>query len=94
MLFLLRPRQTYMPYALPRDPKGSETWNEQLHEAYSSTRRVAAPALSPDPGPGAEAPRDVVAALKDLGALHESGALTDDEFATAKATLLSAPDGR
>jgi hypothetical protein len=94
MLFLLRPRQTYMPYALPRDPKGSETWNEELHRAYSSTRRVAAPALSRDPGSGTGPPRDVVAALKELGALHESGALTDDEFATAKATLLSPPGGR
>jgi hypothetical protein len=94
MLFLLRPRQTYMPYALPRDPKGTETWNEELHRAYASTRRVAAPAPSPDPGPGQQAPRDVVDALKDLGALHESGALTDEEFAAAKATVLSGPGGR
>ena len=93
MLFLLRPRQTYLPYALPRDPKGTETWNEELHKADSSTRRVAAPALSPGPGSGEEAPRDVVAALKDLGALHESGALTDDEFAAAKNTVLSGPGG-
>ena len=92
MLFLLRPRQTYMRYALPRDPKATETWNEELHKAYSSTRRVAAPA--PSPGPGTGAPRDVVAALKDLGALHESGALTDEEFAAAKATVLSGPGGR
>jgi hypothetical protein len=90
MLFLLRPRQTYMPYALPRDPASTDERSEQLHRAYTSTRRVAAPALSPDAGPGAEAPRDVVAALKDLGALHESGALTDDEFAAAKAKVLSA----
>ena len=94
MLFLLRPRQTYMPYALPRDRENTETWNEQLHEAYSSTRRVAPPALGRNPGSGGEAPRDVVGALKDLGALHESGALTDDEFATAKATLLSPQGGR
>jgi hypothetical protein len=91
MLFLLRPRQTYMPYALPRDPESTETRNEQLHKAYSSTRRVAAGTPAPDPGPRAAAPRDVVAALKDLGALHESGALTDEEFAAAKATVLSGP---
>jgi hypothetical protein len=91
MLFLLRPRQTYMPYALPRDPESTETRNEQLHRAYSSTRRVDAPTPSSDPGPGAGASRDVVSALKDLGALHESGALTDEEFAAAKATVLSGP---
>jgi hypothetical protein len=93
MLFLLRPRQTYMPYALPRDPEGTETWNEELHKAYSSTRRVAAPAPSSDQGQSAEQPRDVVATLKDLGALHESGALTDEEFAAAKARVLSGPGG-
>jgi hypothetical protein len=91
MLFLLRPRQTYLPYVLPRDPESTDTRNEQLHQAYSSTRRVAAPMLSPDPAAGADAPRDVVAALKDLGALHESGALTDEEFAAAKAAVLSGP---
>jgi hypothetical protein len=36
----------------------------------------------------------MVAALKDLGALHESGALTDEEFAAAKATVLSDPGRR
>jgi hypothetical protein len=90
MLFLLRPRQTYMPYGLPRDPEGTETWNEQLQKAYSSTRRVAAPTPAADKA----ASRDVVAELKDLGALHASGALTDEEFATAKATVLSASEGR
>jgi hypothetical protein len=28
--------------------------------------------------------------LKELGQLHESGVLTDEEFATAKAKILSA----
>jgi hypothetical protein len=31
--------------------------------------------------------------LRDLGALHQSGALTDDEFAAAKAKLLAQTDG-
>jgi Short C-terminal domain len=30
-----------------------------------------------------------VAQLRDLGALHDSGALSDDEFAAAKAKLLA-----
>jgi hypothetical protein len=47
----------------------------------------------------AQAPQQVAAApppedssidkLKELGQLHESGVLTDEEFATAKAKILS-----
>ncbi len=94
MLFLLRPPQTYMPYWLPRDPPSSEARSHQLQKAFSSTRRIAAATPSADtaPPPVPAAPGDLVAALKDLGALHESGALSDDEFATAKARLLSGTD--
>jgi hypothetical protein len=92
MLFLLRPPQTYMPYGLPRDPPSSAERDDQLDRAYSSTRRVA-PA-TPNPDPAAAPPRDLVAELKDLGALRESGALSDQEFETAKAKLLSGPDDR
>ncbi|HEX3334056.1 MAG TPA: SHOCT domain-containing protein [Acidimicrobiales bacterium] len=90
MIFLLRPPQTYMPYWLPRDPPSRAGWDDQLQKAYSSTRRVAPARPNPNPDPGAAAsPRDLVAALKDLGALRESGALSDEEFETAKAKLLS-----
>ena len=83
MLFLLRPRQTWMPYALPRSAPQQNVYSEQLHKAYSSTRRVepATPSTAADP----------LSALKDLGELHQNGLLTDDEFAAAKAKVLADP---
>lgn len=84
MLFLLRPRQTWMPYGLPRDPAQLEYRNQQLRQAYADTRRVE-PTRHEQPGG-----RDVVAELKDLASLRESGALTDTEFEAAKARVLNA----
>jgi hypothetical protein len=82
MLFLLRPRQTYMPYALPRDPRQLAERNQLHQQAYDSTRRL------PPPQPSA-AP-DVVTQLKDLAALHDAGKVSDEEFAALKAKLLDA----
>ena len=84
MLFLLRPRQTWMPYSYPRTRVEQDAHYRQLQEAYGSTRRA------PEPQPGPE--RDLVADLRDLGALHASGALNDDEFSAAKARLLAQTD--
>jgi Short C-terminal domain len=81
MLFLYRPRQTWLPFALPRNRTQQAAYNRQLQERFESTRRVA-PAV-----PAAE--RDPVADLKELGELHQAGALTDDEFEAAKAKLLA-----
>lgn len=39
-------------------------------------------------GPGASGPRDAVAQLESLAALHQQGALTDEEFEAQKAKLL------
>ena len=44
-----------------------------------------APAAAPAPVAGGE---DTMAQLKELGELHESGVLTDEEFAAQKAKLL------
>jgi hypothetical protein len=88
VLFLLRPRQTYMPFAIPRERTQQDMYNRQLQDAYASTRRVAPPApaaLTP--------PRDPYADLKELAQLHREGVLTDEEFATAKAKILDPPDG-
>ena len=84
MLFLLRPRQTWMPYALPRDPKQQAVRNEQSHQAYDATRRLPPPTPSSAP--------DVIAQLKDLAALRDSGTVTDDEFADLKQRILAADD--
>jgi Short C-terminal domain len=80
VLFLLRPRQTYLPYALPRDPAQLAYRNQEHQQAYDATRRL------PPAEPSEEV--DVVSRLKDLAELRESGALTDDEFETAKASVL------
>jgi hypothetical protein len=67
-----------MPYALPRDPEQQRAWNDQLQEAYSSTRRV---------GPSAPA-AGLSGQLTSLGELHDAGVLDDAEFTAAKARLL------
>ena len=80
MLFLYRPRETWMPFALPRNRTDQAAYNRQLQQRFESTRRVApaVPAAQTDP----------IAHLKDLATLHDSGVLTDAEFERAKATLL------
>jgi hypothetical protein len=80
MLFLYRPRETWMPFSLPRHRTDQAAYNRQMQAKFESTRRVAAAV------PAAE--RDPVRDLKELAALHESGALTDAEFAAAKSQLL------
>ena len=67
-----------MPYALPRGSAQRNAYNEQLQKAYGETRRV----------PQAVPAGDSIAELKELAQLHSSGALTDAEFAAAKAKLL------
>jgi hypothetical protein len=56
-----------------------------MQQAYSATRKVA-PYTPPTSGPAATA--DPVARLTELARLHESGALSDAEFAAAKAKVL------
>jgi len=57
--------------------------NDQAQAAYAQTQ---APPATPAPGPAA--PTDSTAELERLAKLHESGALTDEEFAAAKSKLL------
>lgn len=65
-----------MPYALPRSRQLQDAHNQQLREAYESTRRVA------------PSGNDPLAEVRQLAELHWSGVLTDDEFSTAKAKVL------
>jgi uncharacterized membrane protein YebE (DUF533 family) len=61
--------------------------NEQAQAAYAATQPAPPPAAAP--APAAAAPTDdTTAELERLASLHGSGALTDDEFAAAKAKLL------
>ena len=81
MLFLYRPRETWMPFASPRGGTEQAVYNRRLQEQFESTRRV--PPAVPVP-----AEHDPFEALKALGALHQSGVLTDAEFTAAKTRLL------
>ena len=59
--------------------------NEQAQQAYAATQPQPAPAAAP----AAAAPTDdTTTELERLAQLHQSGALTDDEFAAAKSKLL------
>jgi len=49
--------------------------------------QAAAPAAPPPAAPAQE--EDPMEKLKQLGQLHESGVLTDEEFAAAKAKILN-----
>ncbi len=56
--------------------------NDQAQSAYAATQvPAAAPAAAP-------APTDSVGEIERLAALHQSGALTDEEFSAAKAKAL------
>ncbi len=94
VLFLYRPRQTWMPYRLPRQTTQQDAYNRHLQKAYEATRRV------PRGAPGAvnalatAVKGDTLADLKELAELHATGALSDEEFATAKATVLGAEEHR
>ena len=57
-------------------------YNDQAQAAYSETQ-AAPPPAAPAPAQG-----DSTAELERLAKLHESGALSDEEFAAAKSKLL------
>jgi Short C-terminal domain len=75
-----------MPFRPPRPLTQQDAYYRQLRD-YGATRRVA-PVSAGATDATATAPADPVARLKDLAELRESGALTDAEFATAKAKVL------
>jgi hypothetical protein len=60
-------------------------YNEQAQAAYAQTQAAPPPAA---PGPAPAAPADSTAELERLAKLHESGALSDEEFAAAKSRIL------
>ena len=85
MLFLYRPRETWMPFARPLSGTQQAAYNRSLQRQFESTRRVPRPAVA-----GRRAlPTDTVGALRELGAMHATGQLTDAEFAQAKAKVLA-----
>jgi hypothetical protein len=73
-----------MPFALPRDMTTQAGYRRQMSDR---SLPGAAPYAPPTPP---TSPPDSTARLRQLGELHRSGALTDEEFATAKAQVLGA----
>ena len=66
----------------------AERWADQGSgaPAYMAATPQGQPAT---PAPAAPAPSAPIDQLKELGELHASGVLTDEEFAAQKAKLLS-----
>jgi hypothetical protein len=56
-------------------------WAQQEQQQYEQQPPQAPPAAAPQE-------QDSIAKLKELGDLHTSGVLTDEEFATAKAQII------
>ena len=79
MLFLYRPRQTWMPFRPPRPRTDQDGYNLRLQQAYSATHRVApyTPATS-DP-----ATEDPVARRGARAPHHHPGGVWDAELAAA-----------
>jgi hypothetical protein len=86
-----------MPYRLPRQRSQQAAYNRHLQDQFDATRRVPASPPAPESGvvaglppggPGSAATEDLAARLKDLAQMHHDGALSDEEFATAKARIL------
>jgi Short C-terminal domain len=57
--------------------------------AQTAAQQPAAPPPPPAPAAAAPAGDDLMSKLKELASLKDAGVLTDDEFAAAKAKLLS-----
>ncbi|MFD4461974.1 SHOCT domain-containing protein [Nocardia sp. NPDC058480] len=57
-------------------------------QAYTQQAPAQQPAYAPPPTPPTAEPEDMVGKLKQLSELHSAGALSDAEFAAAKAQLL------
>lgn len=77
-----------------RGPAGSTPARPPSTAPPAAASRPAAYApYQPAPDPTVTSPvRDVVTAIRQLAQLHESGQLTDDEFAQAKRELLGGDD--
>jgi hypothetical protein len=93
VLFLYRPRQTWMSYPVPRPPTQQAAYNHELQEKFSATHRMPPSMPGPDnasTGGAAVGSRDqdMTTRLKELAQLHADGSLSDAEFSAAKAKVL------
>jgi hypothetical protein len=65
-------------------------WAQQEQQQSEQEQRQMAPAAPAAPAGAPAEQADPMERLKELGQLHESGVLTDEEFAAAKAKILNA----
>ena len=63
--------------------------NEAEHQAQEAAAQQAAAQQAAAQPPAAPAGDDITAQLEKLASLHTAGVLSDEEFAAAKAKLLS-----
>lgn len=67
----------------------NRAYQRDMGYGQPAPQQYAQPAYAPAPAaPAAPSENDVISQLKQLGELHSSGVLTDDEFAAQKAKLL------
>jgi hypothetical protein len=65
-----------------------QSQDQRISDLEQQQAQAQVPAQQPAP-PQAAASNPLLDQLNQLAALHQSGALTDDEFASAKAKLLA-----
>lgn len=65
-------------------------WANQEQQQYEQEQQQMAARAPAQVAPAPVQEEDSIERLKKLGELHESGVLTDAEFATAKAKILNA----
>ncbi len=67
---------------------GAKAGTNRAMQAQGTQQAPAEPAPAPAPAPAAAPADDTISRLTQLASLHSSGALTDEEFAAAKAEVL------
>lgn len=101
MGIFLRPRRPLMrlaagattaaiAYNAGKNRVRQDQYNEQAQDAYAATQYPPQPQYAPPPPqqPPPQPAADPLAELERLARLHDSGALSDAEFATMKARLI------
>jgi len=76
-------------YAAGRAGRGGQAQDEEYEEDDQGEQQYDAPPPAP-PAPAATAPAadDATSEIERLASMHESGVLSDEEFAAAKAKVL------
>ena len=63
-------------------------WSQQEYEEQAQQQQYQQPQYQEPPPPPPPPAEDPIEQLQKLGALHEQGILTDEEFAAQKAKIL------